>query len=122
MLIYEYRIVICLIVFHVHLQAGKAILGLTGVYIGTKRFSGVIPEPNKPHFDVFFWHKTQFFPNKKVFFILRTRCTFTWAAILWVLASFELYSKIAKRFSADQHTPRNPIFWSFLAQNEKFFQ
>ena len=50
MLGYEYGVVICLIVFPVHLQAGKANFGLSGVYIGTKRLSGVISEPKKPHF------------------------------------------------------------------------
>ena len=121
MLGYEYRVVTCLIVLPVHLQAGKANLGLSGVYIGTKRLSGVISEPKKPHFLTFFLAQNAIFLTKKVVFILGTPCKFIWAAILCGWASFGSYSKIAKRFSADQHTPRNPIFWSFLAQNATFF-
>ena len=121
MLGYEYRVVTYLIDFPVHLWAGKANLGLTGVYIGTKRFSGVISEPKRPHFWQIFWPETQFLPNKKALLILGTPCAFIWAAILWVWASSESYSKIAKRFSADKHTQRIWIFWSFLAQNAIFF-
>ena len=68
MLGYEYRVVTCLIVFPVHLQAGKANLGLSGVYIGTKRLSGVISEPKKPHFLTFFFGtKRNFFQPKRSF-------------------------------------------------------
>ena len=72
-------------------------------------------------FDNIFGPKRNIFWSKKVLFILVTPCTIIWAAILWVWASSESYSKIAKRFSADQHTQRSWIFWSFLAQNAIFF-
>ena len=65
MLGYEYRVATCLIVFPVHLQAVTANLGLSGVYIGTKRLSGVISEPKKPHFLTFFLAQNAIFFNQK---------------------------------------------------------
>ena len=121
MLGYEYRVVTCLIVFPVHLQAGKGNLGLTGVYIGTKRFSGVISNQRNRIFWRLFDTKQNFFQTKRSFFILVTPGTSIGASILWFWASSESNCKIAKRFSADQHIPKKPNFLKFLAQNEFFF-
>ena len=86
MLGYEYRVVICLIDFPVHLRAGKAILCLTGVYIGTKRFSGVISEPKRPHFLTTFLARNAIFSDQKRSFLSSEHLVHSFG---WLYCEFE---------------------------------